>query len=283
MTAESLFLTGAPRIYRNVIGIFFNILEKVAPYNSFSDTPGNILNVDESDIQIINKPDSIIRGKISENINVLTSGGKSGNITVTTCCNAAGTFLPTLLISKGVNEKEDFGDVLFPKSVMSTNCKSLYIGTDSFIKWSTEYSIKNEASAKVILILDGHRTQSTSSLLLQIVVKNNVNIVHLLSHFTCTLHASDKSFFWPFKSYFKYEAVVLKITRYCVALLFWFVWSNAASVRVGVSAFKSTARVPEYMFSISDTSETITSVETAPSNMAIVCLTSILVTTSQNL
>jgi hypothetical protein len=50
MTAESLSLTGALRINRNIFGNLFNILAKVTPCNSFSDTPGNILNVDESDI-----------------------------------------------------------------------------------------------------------------------------------------------------------------------------------------------------------------------------------------
>ena len=67
-----------------------------------------------------------------------------------------------------------------------------------------------------------------------------------------------------------------------MALLIWFAWSNVASVRVGVSTFRSTARVPEYMFSISDTSETIIFMDTAPPNMVIVCVTSITVITSQN-
>jgi hypothetical protein len=85
---------------------------------------------------------------VSKNINVFTSGEKSENIRVTKCCNAAGKFLPTVLIPKGVNEKEDFGDGLLLRSDIYVNCKSSYIGTDSFIKWSTEYFPKKEASAK---------------------------------------------------------------------------------------------------------------------------------------
>jgi hypothetical protein len=67
MAAESLSLTGAQRINRNIFGTFFNILEKVAPYNSFFDTPGNILNIDESSIQIINESDIVITEKVSKN------------------------------------------------------------------------------------------------------------------------------------------------------------------------------------------------------------------------
>jgi hypothetical protein len=125
------------------------------------------------------------------------------------------------------------------------NCKSSFIGTDSFIKWSTVYFLKNEASAKV-LILDGHRAHCNSPLLLQTVVK--ITFILFIYGFTLLIPYTlqIRAFLWPFKTYFKYEAVALKITRYRVALLIWFAWSNVASVRVGVSVCKSTARVPKY-------------------------------------
>lgn len=40
--------------------------------------------------------------------------------------------------------------------------------------------------------------------------------------------------------------------------------------------------MPEYVFSISDNSENITSLETAPPNMALACVPSTLITNSQN-
>ena len=68
-----------------------------------------------------------------------------------------------------------------------------------------------------------------------------------------------------------------------------FAWSTVGSVGVGASAFESTCtysstrnRVPEYFFSISDTSKTITCMGTAPSNMDVVCVLSTSVTNSQN-
>jgi len=68
-----------------------------------------------------------------------------------------------------------------------------------------------------------------------------------------------------------------------------FTWSIVGSVGVGASAFESTGiyssnrnRVIEYFFSISDTSKTITCMDTAPPNMAAVCVTSTSETNSQN-
>jgi len=68
-----------------------------------------------------------------------------------------------------------------------------------------------------------------------------------------------------------------------------FAWSTVASVCAGVSAFDSTdiypfnrSRVPEYLFSISYTNETVTSMEIACPNIAPVLVPSASVTNSQN-
>jgi hypothetical protein len=45
---------------RHIVGTFFNMLEKVATENNFSDTPGNIFKIDEGGIQINNKADPVI-------------------------------------------------------------------------------------------------------------------------------------------------------------------------------------------------------------------------------
>jgi hypothetical protein len=63
-----------------------------------------------------------------------------------------------------------------------------------------------------------------------------------------------------------------------VKLLLWVLVSVLLSQRV---FSLSTGSVPEYLFSVSDTSETITSMETAPPNMALVCVPSVAVTNSQ--
>jgi hypothetical protein len=92
----------------------------------------------------------------------------------------------------------------------------------------------------------------------------------------------DKCFFGPVKSDFKNAAAAwLKqnpqqiITLYHMARLIGFVWNKTASMGVDISAFESTGifplnriRVPEYFFSISDTSENLTFMETAPPDTA---------------
>lgn len=74
-----------------------------------------------------------------------------------------------------------------------------------------------------------------------------------------------------------------------MVLLIGFAWNKAASVAVGINAFESTGiyplnlyRVPEYFFFTADTSETITSGETAPPNMAPVLVPSTSVIRSES-
>jgi hypothetical protein len=101
-----------------------------------------------------------------------------------------------------------------------------YISTDPFIKWFTQHLLKHKPSAKVILLLDGHRAYCISPLLLQIAVENNVTIIHLPNHCVHTLQPLDKCFLGLLKSNLKNEAAAWmkqnpqrKITRHHMARL----------------------------------------------------------------
>jgi hypothetical protein len=87
---------------------------------------------------------------------------------VIACSNAAGEFLPSVLIFKDVNKEQEFGDGLPSGSCvyMKGNRR-----TDFFTKWFTELYLKHNISGKNILLLDGHRSQCSSHLLLQTAVK----------------------------------------------------------------------------------------------------------------
>ena len=56
------------------------------------DTRGNIFKTEESGIQVKHKPNIAIKENGSKIVPVLTSEGKSGNITVIACYNAPGLF-----------------------------------------------------------------------------------------------------------------------------------------------------------------------------------------------
>jgi hypothetical protein len=64
------------------------------------DKPGNIFNVDETGLQLNNKPGQVIAAKGSKNVSSLTSSEKGETISVVACCNGEGSFLPPYCIFK---------------------------------------------------------------------------------------------------------------------------------------------------------------------------------------
>jgi hypothetical protein len=94
---------------------------------------------------------------------------------------------------------------------------------------------------------------------------------------------------WVFKDLFQNEAADCKATWYRIASLIEFAWSKVAAVGDDVSAFERTRIYPfnshkasKYFFSNSDTCETMTFMETAHPNMAMLRMPSSSVTDSQN-
>ena len=116
-----------------------------------------------------------------------------------------------------------------------------------------------------------------------------IAVIRLPSHCNHTLQPSDKCFYGALMRHLKSEAAASEITRYHMAPITGFTRSKAASVAVGVSVLASMViyssnrnRMPEYFFSVSDSSETTTSMETAPPNMAPICVPSTSGTNSEN-
>jgi len=150
MPAESLSLVRAQTMKPKTVETFFNMLEKLATKNKISETPGNIFNPDKNYIYIYinNKPDSIIREKVSKNLCFNIRRKEWIYIRLTACCNAAGQFLLPILLFKDVNKKKEFGDSLLPGSDVYMKRKLSYVDTDLFINWFTEHFLKCKDSVR---------------------------------------------------------------------------------------------------------------------------------------
>ena len=108
----------------------FNTLEKVATKIYPSETPGNPFNADESGIQINKKPDFLNAENWSKYLHVLTSGEEGEKLTVIVCSNVAGQYLPSALIFKVLNKKQEFHDGLPPRLDFNVNQKSSGVSTN---------------------------------------------------------------------------------------------------------------------------------------------------------
>ncbi|KAJ3622489.1 hypothetical protein MTP99_002996 [Tenebrio molitor] len=264
--SEGLSLARAQGMNRKEVGDYFSLLLQVLTENDLLEHPSKIFNMDETGIQINNKPEQVIATKGSKDVYSLTSTEKGENVSVIAFCSAEGNFFPPVLIMKGKYKKPEFSEGLPPGSDVYMNQKTSYINTDLFMKWFREYFIPRKGTGKALLVLDAHASHSNAIELLDFASQNEVVLLCLSSHTTQALQPLDKSFFKRLKSYFSQETKTWmiihkdrKLNRRNVAALIGNAWSRAATVSNGVAGFKAVGIYPydpsvisEHLFAISD-------------------------------
>lgn len=137
--SEGLSLARAKGMNREDVNNFFTLLLEILTKNELLDKPGQIFNVDETGVQINNKPGKVVATKGAKDVYSLTTSEKGENVSLISCCSAEGYFMPPVLIFKGKNKKNEFLDGLPPGSGVLMNPKSSYINSELFLQWFKEY------------------------------------------------------------------------------------------------------------------------------------------------
>ncbi|CAH1959100.1 unnamed protein product [Acanthoscelides obtectus] len=109
-----------------------------------------IYNVDETGLQMNNKPGFVIAQRGSKNVSAVTSAEKGETISVITSCNAEGSFIPPTCIFKGKNQKPEFADGMPPGSLVCMSEKSAYVNNVLFLRWLKEQFVPRKPPGYVI-------------------------------------------------------------------------------------------------------------------------------------
>ncbi|KAI4468034.1 hypothetical protein MML48_2g00008991 [Holotrichia oblita] len=250
---------------REEVKDFFELLKETLTKNDLINSPGSIYNMDETGIQLNNKPGNVIATKGSKDVYVLTASEKGETVSVIACNNAEGIFLPPVLILKGVRKNPDHLTGLPPGCEIYMNQRSSYMNSDLFLCWLKNHFTPRKGVGKFILILDGHVSHCSMEGL-EFAEQNNIIIICLPSHTTQALQPLDRSFFKPLKDFFKQEEESFlfrshhkAITRMHMGGLIGQAWAKATTVGNGCAGFKATGIhpfnphiIPEHFFQMSD-------------------------------
>nr|CAI5824539.1 unnamed protein product [Callosobruchus analis] len=95
---------------KKIVSDYFSLQQNILIEHNLLDKPGNIFNVDESGLQLNNRPGYVLAAKGSKSVPAITSGEKGETISVIACCNGEGMFLPPVCVLKGKNEKAEYKD-----------------------------------------------------------------------------------------------------------------------------------------------------------------------------
>lgn len=154
------------------------------------------------------------------------------------------------------------------------NPKSSYISSELFFQWLKTHFTPRKPAGKVLLLMDGHSSHQSSIDMLNFANENDIILVCLPSHTTQALQPLDRSFFKPFKTFFKKEATnwlkhnKIGIKKIHSGTLIGNAWIKSATAEIAINGFKACGifplnrnAIPEYYFHIADSS-----VQSSPEN-----------------
>lgn len=248
------------------VGNYFKLLQTTLEQNELFDKPGSIYNVDETGLQLNNRPGHVIAEKGAKDVVTLTSGEKGETISCIACINAEGAFLPPVCVFKGKNLKTEWTDSLPPGSTIMMSQKSAYVTATIFLDWFTNHFLPRKNEGKTLLILDGHASHCSSVELLETADANNVILLCLPPHTTHYLQPLDRAFFKSLKTFY-YQACRewmhshpgRKLGRLQFGELLAKSWGKSATTGNAVSGFKATGIfpwdpncIPDHAYTVSD-------------------------------
>lgn len=126
------------------------MLEQILKENDLIVKPGHIFNMDETGLQLNNRPGHVLAKKESKNIANISSGKKDETITVASC-NAEGVFIPPTCVIKGTNKNKAYEDGLSQVPNFFMSQKSVYVNSDIFYKWLNDQFVPRKPAGKVLL------------------------------------------------------------------------------------------------------------------------------------
>lgn len=259
------------------VGAYFENLERTLNDNDLLSKPGHIYNMDESGLQLNNRPGHVLAEKGSKAVAMSTSTEKGETITVIGCCNAEGNFLPPACIMKGQRKKPEFEDGMPPGSVVYMSQKSAYITSEIFLEWMKSHFLPRKPDGKVLLLLDGHSTHCNSVKMLEFANDNDIILLSMPSHTSHYLQPLDVAVFKSLKTYF-YESCRLwmkqhpgrRLTRQQFGFLLNQAWGKSATNGNAISGFRAAGvfplnpgAIPEYAFSEKENGEHVPQAQSA--------------------
>ena len=215
--------------------------------------PGNIYNVDETGITTVQgKPSKVLGRCGKKQIGCLTSAERGTLVTAVIAMNAAGNYVPPMLIFPRVRRKPEMMNGAPPGSIFACH-PSGWMQTDLFTDWFRHFiAFAKPANNKpVLLVLDGHATHTKNIDVIDLARQHNVHIICLPPHCTHRLQPLDVAFMKPLSSYYD-EAVRIwlrshpgrVVTIHQIAALFGGAYLKAAAAITAVNGFRKTGIVP---------------------------------------
>lgn len=244
---EKLGTARARMLNSTVVERYFAELTTVVNDLKLKDKPHLIWNCDETGKQLTHEPVRVMARKGDRNIVGRTSNDRT-NITIMVCVNANGNKMPPMFVVKGKTKKslQSYNVSAAPPNSSWAFQQRAWMDDDLGEAWFRNVFLENCGPERPqLLVLDGHSSHETLSLL-EVAIKENINIICLPPHTTHALQPLDKAVFGPFnKAYnrvcseYLSASPVNQVSKWTFPYLFTLAWDeaiNSANIKSGFSA-----------------------------------------------
>ncbi|XP_033225515.1 uncharacterized protein LOC117178270 [Belonocnema kinseyi] len=229
---------------------FYDNLENV--YEKHRFTPDRILNVDETEIAIVQtKTPKILTLKDKRQIGALTVPERGKLMTVVIAMTAAGQFVPPLMIfpHKLMNPQLMRGA---PAGAIGAVHPSGWIQTNLFTQWFKHMinTLQPSAESPLLVVMDGHNSHTRNVDVIELALKHHVVILTIPPHSSHKLQPLDKTFIGALKANYSEEIRLWNrrhtrpLAVFDVAELFNNAYVKVQRASVAINGFRETGIYP---------------------------------------
>lgn len=204
-TPEPTSMARCQGFTKEIVNEFFDKYESIIDNGKF--TAQQIYNVDETGLSTVHKPSKILAHKGKHQVGAVTSGERGINTTCICCMNAAGEFIPPMLIYKRTRMADGLKRGGPPNTVYTCS-ESGWITAELFFEWLKHFitctKLEKFKKNQVLLVLDGHATHTKNIDAIRLARDYGIVMLSLPPHTTHKLQPLDRSFFKPLKQHYNY-------------------------------------------------------------------------------
>ena len=222
---------------------FFNLYKNILSKESY--TAQQIYNMDETGLTNVHKPGKVISKRGQRQVGKITSGEKGQTMTVICAVNAAGSYVPPMLIFKRKRMVNRLLSGSPPGTIGGTSANG-WIDNELFVKWLGHFITHVNASKenRIILIVDGHSTHKSIQAI-ELARDNGVTLICLPPHKTHKIQPLDRTIYGPLKTNYNKECekwmlcnAGQRITSFEQAALFGSAYVKTATMDKAISGFQ---------------------------------------------
>lgn len=248
-TASVLSKPRAMAMDRETLNRYFVTLEQIMRQDGFLDKPARIFNCDESGMPLSPKPPKVIAKRGVKNVSSL-SGDTKAQITILACVNAAGGWIPPMVIfdRKSLPSAFTVGEV--PNTFYGLSSKG-WMDSELFERWFIDHFLRYCGSDRPILLLMDGASSHFNPDMIRVALKEQVVLFVLPPHTTQVCQPLDKGVFSALKESWKQvtHSFIIEnpgrvVTRYDFSSLFCGAWDNCMTIKNIKAGFRVTGVFP---------------------------------------